>query len=878
MSESIEVKKFGKHIQQWLTQYSLSWIYCTDWINFSDIKGIEAAQLHVFMSDYNKNRKGNPSSVERTVKIFAERGYINHDVNEYNVAKKDAFNSARNTSSGPEELNAFITPRRRSDQSYFYLLPQLEVDGFAPAVTTVQLWDKLFADYIIHREQTGRSANERRRPALHVLADYIAIMLPIFEMHTSEPIDMPVSPRKFTRYPFVSQTLLQRPFPTYLEYLKKRGLAKSSQKANLYAIYDFFQWVELNLATQDFTDIAGPGFKCPLHRKDFPFVPRPTGTTKIPFTEEVYPLVFLYVQEVERIGMYLEAHPEIARKVCNFTNQASDHMVDLRDLDTEFNISYQDDVFRVFQIPQRLIVGAKRASNGINLSAFRLLIFILETGLRGQSSQWLDESSWAKHSDKYSDEDPIKLIHINTDKTGITKDIPVLSRVAEMLKRQQDHRQSKGIPEIVTDYEGRALSPFKPLVPLFAKEDGSVISDGGYSGVWVDLLLSLQGFLHESGFSFKPLIKVKPPKEDDTGKDGPDGCAVCRLNWSPVHTPHSARASFVTRRSGSTKYVVLAELIGHSDPVSTPYYDVPGFDKIVDVLEHQDRPPLDASSSISELRSQLTSPDHSAEEVIHRFGISSLRDLHESEDGNEDPKGIELLKSSQASELVFRETHICPAGEMCPDDVILAAGGPMRCGTCKLACKSVDHLPAIEAKCRVLIARIQTTSTSLVREKRGGRDRARLRSLHGNLMADSYQLVGWQDASVTLRRLFEEKKSEGIVAGSPDIIKLQLNRVVRQVQPAQFLVDRIVDAKMYPSLSDEVLQRQASRLVRKLAMSEQEVFADENEEILTLYSLIKTRLKVLGKTWDEAGELLEQEFGTLIADTKPEVRLVNASS
>ncbi|MEP2185160.1 hypothetical protein [Roseibium sp.] len=145
-------------------------------------------------------------------------------------------------------------------------------------------------------------------------------------------------------------------------------------------------------------------------------------------------------------------------------------------------------------------------------------------------------------------------------------------------------------------------------------------------------------------------------------------------------------------------------------------------------------------------------------------------------------------------------------------------------------------------------------------------------------MTDSYQLVGWQDASMTLRRLLQKKNSEAIVTGSPDIIKLHLKRVVRQVEPAQFLVDRIVDAKMYPSMSDEVLQRQASRLARKLAMSEQDLFADENEELMTLYSLIKTRLKALGMTWDEAGKLIEREVASLISDAKPEIRQINASS
>tara|TARA_R100000789_G_scaffold98394_1_gene102164 strand:- start:2548 stop:5256 length:2709 start_codon:yes stop_codon:yes gene_type:complete len=874
----VEEKKYGKHIEQWLTLYSLSWIYCTNWRSFADINDRNAAQLHVFMSNCNRRKKGNPSSVERAIKVFADRGYLAHDIGEYEDAKKYAYHSAAIRQSKLEVLDPFMAPKIRSGNSCFYLHPQLELEGFGLSKEAVQIWDKMFDGYILHREQTGRTANERRKGAFNVLADYIAIMLPAYAMTSTENIDMPDIPRKFTRYPFIDQTYRPTFFPTYLEYLQKRGLADTSRQSHLYTIQDFFEWVQLNAASGEFAEVVGPSFQCPVHRKDIPFVPRPSGTTKVPFTKEVYPLVFIFLYEVERIGMYLEANPEIAKKICKFTAQPSDHIIDLRGLNVEFSITYHDETFRITQIPQRLVVGCKRATRGINLGALRLLIFLMEAGKRGQSGQWLDLDSWAKHLSDFSDRDPIKLIHVNTDKTGKTKDIKVLDRVVEMLERQRDHRKSKSIPEIVIDYEKRKNAPFEPLVPLFSKEDGLPFADKAYTNVWVDTLLSFQGFLHTNGYDAKPLVYIKPPKRFDHGSSKINGSVICELNWMAVHTPHAARASFVTRRSGSTDYVVLAELIGHDDPVSTAYYDVPNFEDIVDVLDQNDRPPLDAVSSVGELRRQLTNSDEERAQIVNKFGISSLEDFHELESGSEYFQGIELLKSSQASELVFRDTHICPTGEVCPDDVILSAGGEMRCGVCKLACKSVDHLPAIEAKCRALIARIQVTSASLVREKGGARDQARMGRLHGNLTSDSYQLVGWQDASITLRRLLKEKNVDRVLVGSPEIIKRHLNRVVRQVQPAQFLIDRIVDAKMYPSVTDEVLRRQASRMARKLAMSEQKLFDDENEEVMALYSLIKSRLKALGKTWGEAGELLEQEVGSLIDNASFGGRLVSGGT
>ncbi|WP_289084092.1 hypothetical protein, partial [uncultured Sulfitobacter sp.] len=147
-----------------------------------------------------------------------------------------------------------------------------------------------------------------------------------------------------------------------------------------------------------------------------------------------------------------------------------------------------------------------------------------------------------------------------------------------------------------------------------------------------------------------------------------------------------------------------------------------------------------------------------------------------------------------------------------------------------------------------------------------------LRRISDRLTSDTYQLVGWQDASVTLRRLFEEKKRDGVVAGSPEIIKLHLERVVRQTKPAQFLIDRIVDAKMYPSLCDDVLRLQASRIARQISISETSFYADKNEEVMALYSYIKTRLTALGKTWDDAGRVIEEQVGGLIFDENSLIR------
>jgi hypothetical protein len=537
-----EERKFGVHIKQWLAQYSLSWIYCTNWLDFSNIDVDEAAKLHVFVSGHNINKKGNPSSVERVFQIFSGRGCINSKIDEFESSKNKMLDSISGHSVAEVKANAFSAPRRRNAGGFFYIHDQLKVDGCAPSTEVISSWENIFDLYITYREETDRNHNKSVKKSFRVLADYIAIMLPVSAMDASVPSKIPRSPFEFTRYPYVDQALRPAGFPTYLNYLIARGLSPASRKANLYAVRGFFKWIEHNSLSNELSDIAGSDFRCPILEADLPRVSRPSGTTKVPFRKEVYPLIISYIHEVENIGMYLERNPDVSNNVCVFGSQAGHHIINLRKLNVEFSFTFQGDTFVIYELPQLLVVGGNVARGGINLGALRLLMFLLETGLRGQSCQWLDNTSWAKHLDKFDYADPIKIIHINSDKTGKTKDIRVLSRVVEMLKRQKAHRSSKGIPEVMVDYEHEPTSPFGPMVPLFVKENGSVFSDNMYAKVWNDILLSFQGCVRENGFDIKPVIKVKPPIEFDEGETRADGTSSCRLNWSAVLcirlTPH----------------------------------------------------------------------------------------------------------------------------------------------------------------------------------------------------------------------------------------------------------------------------------------------------------------------------------------------------
>jgi len=222
-----------------------------------------------------------------------------------------------------------------------------------------------------------------------------------------------------------------------------------------------------------------------------------------------------------------------------------------------------------------------------------------------------------------------------------------------------------------------------------------------------------------------------------------------------------------------------------------------------------------------------------------------------------DETGLDVLRNSRAADVVFRDTHICPVGEECPQDVIEAAGSTMRCGVCKLSCKSVDHLPAISAKIRALKAAIKHNADLFRSVKKCGDRVDELRVIAANMDSDAYELAGWEQSELILHDMLQEE-DYGIHTDQPEVIRDHLRRVVRASGQSQFLADRLMDVDAYPSLITDELRLKVGRLVRMIGSSVEVDDADPDSDIKALVGLIRTRLKALGKECSQAGELFEE--------------------
>jgi len=94
-----------------------------------------------------------------------------------------------------------------------------------------------------------------------------------------------------------------------------------------------------------------------------------------------------------------------------------------------------------------------------------MIILSFETGLRLQSSQWLCRRNFSRYF--VSNSVFIFPLYVNTDEVNDGFVVPIIHRVADMLKRESEFQASLGIDDVDVTYEGRAFTRFEHLLPLF---------------------------------------------------------------------------------------------------------------------------------------------------------------------------------------------------------------------------------------------------------------------------------------------------------------------------------------------------------------------------------------------------------------------------
>jgi hypothetical protein len=305
-----------------------------------------------------------------------------------------------------------------------------------------------------------------------------------------------------------------------------------------------------------------------------------------------------------------------------------------------------------------------------------------------------------------------------------------------------------------------------------------------------------------------------------TSDGGTEERPYCPISTLAIHTPHACRATFATNRKGVLELSDAAELLGHADVVVTAHYDKPGEEDLRQRLRESDSAIVSDFVQFqgeSGVHVRADRPDsalvksfnRNREATVKAFKFMPPIALWSTEDSKEEAPGLRMLREGPMSKVRFRETHICPVGEECPADILEQIGEPRRCGSCPLAMKCVDHLPAIAAKRNQLLERVKYQHKRLKHLQERGEPTAVLDEVWECIELDVNELLGWQLSQEVLERMRKESIEDGNVL-------LHVERVTRSSNTAEFVLQRIADSNAYPSLATPQVQLAASQVKRKL--------------------------------------------------------------
>lgn len=706
-------------------------------------------------------------------------------------------------------------------------------------------WIECFTAYLNHRTVVkGYRSNQEAVAALNLLADYLFYYLPWWkELFPDSRVTPPPSPKEFSRYAFVARHTPAQDgaMPdTLLQMARLRRPAGETFTIAVHQIAQFFSFVEIHFSERP--DIAGVGFRNPVNAVfDAPKVRKAGKTNKEVIPRQIYGHLLFYCYAVEEFGMHLERLALSGTLGLGREQLRTAQQFTPADFGFNAQFIYRGRVLPVPLVPnvyawreREIASDQDQSSKEVyvpHLTALRLLLVALETGLRAQSVQWLDRRTWRSLAHEVPPDSYTYPILVNTDKTK-TKgwETFVVHRVWALLSRQEQFQQQFRNADAFgpVNYEGHENSPFDPILPLFRSPHAAgPIGDITYSRCWQRLMVHFESFYRDAtGERHVRMYKLQPRRnEDGTAKIAiqEDSRAYCPISILPIHTPHACRATFATNRKGILELSDTAQLLGHSNIVVTAHYDKPNEAQLRERLQDSDR----AMTGGYRLEQAFVRADREDSALVSSFVAdrsSALRTFKfmpplaiwstSEADGEE---GLKLLRDGPMSRIRFRETHICPVGEECPAEILEQIGSPRRCGCCPLAMKCIDHLPAIAARKNQLLQRVRFLVARRDEQEAAGEPGAVLDETWDSIEADVNELLGWQASEQVLEKLrTEDPGTSALLADRPQVIRDHLRRVTKECDQTELMLQRIVDSNAFPGFSSPEVELAARQIRKKL--------------------------------------------------------------
>lgn len=732
-------------------------------------------------------------------------------------------------------------------------------------------WFVAFRAFLVHR-QRNYETDKQVRSTLNLFADYLLLYLPWWmEKHPQTSVKFPTAPKDFLRYFFVDrtrfhteeeQTLGALP-KTFNDLLHLRRPTPDPRNTSRIIIQKFFSFVVTYF--EDSADFVTPGMQNPV-RSDFDnevSTSRRGKTNKIPFAEDVFPFLIHYGQAVETFGEFLQQQA-YEKNIFREMPFGPKDGYDTASWGYVPIFRYRGRLYRITWLPgiylvaKRTLQGNPDGTAGIyvngakvntgternitlafpHLTTVRLLMAMTETGLRGQSIQWLDRRTFDNLATPI--ESLSKLygnpcgqnygpLYVNTDKAHEPWNNLTSWRVRRSMLSERYFQDSVMDSEVRTEvrYEDRLNTRFLPVLPLFRSDRGAKpVSDSNYTQRWVEFLYGLQSFYNNrDGVDRSNDIDALVLLVKREGGEDEDSFSK---RYTAIHTPHSCRATYATLKDGDLEVSEIADQLGHSNTAETNHYQVPQMKRLIAKLKKVDDRMLSADvydptgdASVYLHPEKEESPmrvafNKNREQAISDFGFVAGVAMWSLSELDGDTSTLELLRQSPASVIRWHPTHVCPVGNQCPKEVIANSGGMNRCGICPLAAKCVDHLTAIEAKQTELQERIRTAGMRLRLLAERGAAQSDIDALHREMQLDTKELLGWKLSAEILRarQLDLGSVDAGYHVDKPELVRKQLQLVARNNSESEFFLQRIADSNAYPSMESAEVRAKASRYTR----------------------------------------------------------------
>lgn len=703
---------------------------------------------------------------------------------------------------------------------------------------------------------------KRRLHAIGILNAYLYGYLPYwYEAHPEFPYAFPDCPGKMVSAVFVSDLGLlgrdERPV-TFVEFTTAvatdRTWGNTTHYSYLKQLEVFFSFIE---RFQD--HLPGcTGFQQPLSEHDFPATARSYGTKKRPIPRRLFKFYIGYVEALAALSNVLMSRilsGDVPDDRLSALRQGHTVVIDCFQHQELLGfipvIFYRGKTIPLRRIPNVLTLDKKCLKDGRRIRvphphALHQILVALLTGLRHNHIQWLDAETFDSHVEQGANRPDFAKLHVNTDKSKTSPwHAHVNFRVIEILRDQLAWRQVITEPGFSNRvfYNNNPDTKWGKFYPLFAySSDGRPHHDTHYATTWVSLLSGVQSMLQEIGETPTWLVRLLPssipyadPDQEQMLYDyGSEQKRVCKLMLKSDITPHSARVSVVSHAIS----ILPADLIGRywtGQTEATVYHYVSlevaemgaeqqrqnlmwkqrgydhGYEAMLASTPSKVSPFVKADGDSSRLTQDLRT---NIEETISAYGCVSLSLNCELK------TGIDILTETRASGAISNKTEICPYGNQCPTEIVIALKGFRRCGPCQYAVRSIDHLPAITAKIRQVLEGLKEIENRLDSDGAGALTDDEWDALAKNRDILAEDLAAWQIAAEVLevmrQRIEDDDNAKVWLVQRPEIIEKHLKRVKFPTESTDYLLARLHESEAFPALESPQIRARFDLLRRNI--------------------------------------------------------------